>query len=231
MSICKGLYERILMYLDEITSLRSFKMIKQDNTFVSKGDLLCQSIIMDFFNEIYDDAIVISEELSPSLDSFDLTKRIITIDPIDGTENFVNGLKEWGVGVSIYCNGIHEESMIALPELGICLCTGGEIEVFKGSRICGLSSYMSPKDFEGLDKAYEYRIMGCCMFNMYNVIRGTFCKFLHLKGAYSWDILPGFNLALEHGLDVLVEGNPYRGEFLMPGIKYHFMIQKKTELN
>ena len=34
------------------------------------------------------------------------------------------------------------------------------------------------------------------MYNMYNVIRGCYRQFLHLKGCYSWDILPGMNLAL-----------------------------------
>lgn len=120
--------------------------------------------------------------------------------------------------------------MIALPELGLSLFTGETIDIITGSRICGLSSYMSSGDFERLDGSYEYRIMGCCMYNMYNVIKGSYSKFLHIKGAYSWDILPGINLAIEHGIHVFIEGKPYKGEFLMPGVKYHFVAGRTNDL-
>jgi len=226
MDICHGIYETVVEHLDEILALRSTKMLKSDNTYVSKGDLLCQKVVFDYLNSTLDDFKVVSEEADFSNVSINSAKRIITIDPIDGTENFVSGLKEWGVGVSVYCDGTHEQSMILLPELGLSLFTGESIDEVEGSRICGLSSYMSGDDFSGLDKSYEYRIMGCCMYNMYNVIKGSYSKFLHLKGAYSWDILPGINLAIEHGLRVLIEGELYHGQFLQPGVKYHFEVDR-----
>ena len=224
MDVCRGIYAVIESHLDEILSQRSTRKLKTDNTFVSKGDLLCQEIIFNYLKRTLDDYVVISEESDYGKIDIASSKRVITIDPIDGTENFVSGLKEWGVGVSIYNDGCHEQSMIALPELSLCLCTGDRVTAIDDSRICGLSSYMSPEDFDGLDKSFEYRIMGCCMYNMYNVIKGSYCRFLHLKGAYSWDILPGINLALEHGLTVAIDGEPYHGEFLNPGIRYRFQI-------
>jgi len=229
MDICRGIYNEVLSHLDKIVSLRSTKMLKPDSTFVSKGDILCQEIIFSYLNRSLDDFVLISEEADFTNLHTDSAKRIITIDPIDGTENFVSGLKEWGIGVSIYCNGIHEQSMIMLPELGLSLFSGDMIEGVSDSRICGLSSYMSSDDFIGLDNTYEYRIMGCCMYNMYNVIKGSYSKFVHLKGAYSWDILPGINLSLEHGLSVSIDGKPYKGEFLMPGIKYRFIVGRKLD--
>lgn len=84
---------------------------------------------------------------------------------------------------------------------------------------------MIPKDFEMLGSGFEYCIMGCCMYNMYNVIHGSYCLFQHLKGCYSWDILPGINLALEHGLCVDIEGRSYNGEFLEPGKKFRFIVR------
>lgn len=230
MDICHGIYNEVLSHLDEIVSLRSAKMLKSDNTFVSRGDILCQEIIFNYLDRSLDDFVLISEEADFTELPVEAPKRIITIDPIDGTENFVSGLKEWGIGVSIYSNGIHEQSMIALPELGLSLFTGDAVEEIRGSRICGLSSYMSSGDFSGLDESYEYRIMGCCMYNMYNVIKGSYNRFVHLKGAYSWDILPGINLALEHGLNVTIDGTPYNGEFLKPGIKYRFVVTRDSML-
>lgn len=223
--ICRGIESLIMENLQQILSLRHTGKLKADNTFVSEGDLLSQELIFSFLRDNVINCKIISEESANSLDDLKEYEYIVTIDPIDGTENFVSGLKEWGVGVSVYKNLEHHQSMILLPELRISLCTGDKIERYKGSRICGLSSYMTNADFELLEKGFEYRIMGCCMYNMYNVIKGSYNRFQHLKGCYSWDILPGINLALEHGVEVKIEGKPYKGEFLLPNIKYKFEVK------
>lgn len=226
MDICKDIRAIIKNNLNEILSLRSTGTLKPDNTFVSKGDLLCESLIFEYLKSNLTNYIVISEESNNDLSLINDVEYVITVDPIDGTENFVSGLKEWGIGISVYRNGKHNQSMIALPELDIYLCTGDQLDRIFNSRICGLSSYMTPNDFDKLDKGFEYRIMGCCMYNMYNVIHGSYALFQHIKGCYSWDILPGFNLALEHGLNIEIDGKKYKGEFLYPGIKYKFSVSK-----
>lgn len=226
MNICKDIRTIIKNNLNEILSLRSTGTLKPDNTFVSKGDLLCESLVFEYLKNNLTNYIVISEESNNDLSLINDVEYVITIDPIDGTENFVSGLKEWGMGISVYRNGKHYQSMIALPELDIYLCTGDKLDRVFNSRICGLSSYMTPNDFEKLEKGFEYRIMGCCMYNMYNVIHGSYAQFQHLKGCYSWDILPGINLALEHGLNVEIDGEKYEGQFLHPGIKYKIFVFK-----
>lgn len=225
MDICRNIYQLIKNNLSVILSLRNTGILKADNTFVSKGDLLCESLVFGFLKDNLTDYIVISEESKNDLSKINEVEFVVTVDPIDGTENFVSGLKEWGIGVSVYRYGKHYQSMIALPELDICLCTGDKLVKIQNSRICGLSSYMTSEDFEQLGKDFEYRIMGCCMYNMYNVIHGSFKQFQHLKGCYSWDILPGVNLAIEHGLDVVIDGKSYKGEFLQPGVKYRFIVK------
>lgn len=221
---CKELYSRIQRELPKILSLRQTGKLKPDGTFVSEGDIMSERLVVDYFRHKIEDCVIVSEESPFDVVAIEKAMWLVTVDPIDGTENFVSGLKEWGMGVSIYHQGKHYESMIALPELDICLITGESLDTIDRSRICGLSSYMNPGDFEQLRGEYEYRIMGCCMYNMYNVIRGSYAKFSHLKGCYSWDILPGMNLALEHGKTVILEDKPYSGEFLMPGVKYRFTV-------
>lgn len=223
-NICKEIKAIIMEHLPQILSLRSTGVLKSDNTFVSKGDILCQNLIITYLMKNISNCKIISEETENITDDLTNYEYIVTIDPIDGTENFVSGLKEWGVGISIYRHMIHYQSMILLPELGLHLCTHEKVNRRKGSRICGLSSYMKKTDFESLDKNFEYRIMGCCMYNMYNVITGAYCHFTHLKGCYSWDVLPGFNLALENGLDVVLGDAHYKGEFLLPNVKYFFEV-------
>jgi myo-inositol-1(or 4)-monophosphatase len=224
MNICSEIYRIIKSRLSDILALRQTGHLKDDNTFVSEGDLLCEKLIINYLRENLTNCLVISEESYNDLTNLNCVEYAVTIDPIDGTENFVSGLKEWGTGISIYKNMRHFQSMIALPELDICLCTGDKLEHVRNSRICGLPSYMTVRDFETLEKGLEYRIMGCCMYNMYNVIKGSYQQFQHLKGCYSWDILPGLNLALEHGLQPVVNGVKYDGRFLLPNVKYRFNV-------
>jgi myo-inositol-1(or 4)-monophosphatase len=228
MDICRDIYTIIKGYFPNILALRNTGTLKDDSSFVSEGDLLCEKLIFEYLENNLQNYLVISEESPNDLSKINEVEYIVTVDPIDGTENFVSGLKEWGTGVSVYKNKKHYQSLIALPELDICLCTGDKIEKNYNSRICGLSSYMTPEDFATLDKGLEFRIMGCCMYNMYNVIKGSYRQFQHLKGCYSWDILPGMNLALEHGLSPVIEGKIYDGRFLEPNIKYNFILRNNT---
>lgn len=226
MDICRSIKNLVKEHLSTILSLRDTGELKKDNTFVSKGDIFCQDLIISFLKENLADCYIISEELDDfNPEELKAHEYVVTIDPIDGTENFVCGLKEWGIGISIYRRSSHYQSMIFLPELNESLISGDIIEKKYRSRICGLSSYMTANDLEAINKGFEYRIMGCCMYNILNVIKGSFSQFTHLKGCYSWDILPGLNLAIENGKYVEIEGRPYNGEFLMPKIRYHFIIK------
>jgi fructose-1,6-bisphosphatase/inositol monophosphatase family enzyme len=106
------------------------------------------------------------------------------------------------------------------------LGTGDKCEKFV-SRIRGLSSSLTKEDLLAATSGYEYRVLGCCVYNMLNVIRGSFHSFENPKGANSWDILAGLNLALEHGLAVTVEGNKYAGEYLPADQKYRFKVEQR----
>jgi myo-inositol-1(or 4)-monophosphatase len=225
MSICEAIIIEIKLHLNDIISLRQSFVSKSDGSYVSKGDLLVQSIVIDFLKKYLPCHVLISEELAP----FDNTTWIPTgsyfvLDPIDGTENFVSGLREWGVGISIYTDGIHKESCIYLPEIGDEQCTGMPIKKYK-SRIYGLSSSLNKSDLIGLpDNGFEYRIIGCSMYNMLAVVRGSFVVFENVNGVHCWDVLPGLNLALESGCEVLVDDRLYTGEILFPVKKYKIKI-------
>lgn len=224
-SICNELIKIIQSNLDPILALRGKKVLKKDKSYVSEGDILCEKLIFDFFHNLNRKVIFISEEsCSSDFIPTDTESYIVTIDPIDGTENFVSGLKEWGIGISIYQGSNHIESMILLPELNEFIITGQTVSKYD-SRICGLSSSLTKDDLIDLKEGFEYRIIGCCMYNMLNVIKGSYKSFENPKGAYSWDILPGLNLALEHKLEVSVENKPYYGEFLQPNKRYRFKVE------
>jgi myo-inositol-1(or 4)-monophosphatase len=226
MTICENIKTIILENLKSILELRNQKTQKEDGSYVSKGDLLCEELIKNFLKENHPDFFLVSEE-TPEENLLNIKQEnILILDPIDGTENFVSGLKEWGVAVCVYKNQQHVESMLALPELNEYIITGDTFIPFE-SRIYGLSSSLNKEDLLQLKEGYEYRIIGCCVYNMLNVVRGAYKVFENPKGAWIWDIIPGLNLALENNLNVNVNGKEYHGELLEPNKKYRFRITNK----
>ncbi|MDC1018365.1 hypothetical protein OAR36_07915 [Pseudomonadales bacterium] len=225
MTICHEIKDAIDSRLDEILELRRKFVSKGDGSYVSEGDLLVQTIVLGIVNSRLPEYVLISEEFAPFENlTWDESGSYVILDPIDGTENFVSGLKEWGVGISIFRNGIHEESCIYLPELNEFLASGMSFEKFS-SRIIGLSSSLDRSDLLSLPPSdYEYRIIGCSMYNTLLAVKGSFVVFENVKGVNCWDVLPGLNLALEHGSQVLVDNMPYSGEILFPIKKYKIKI-------
>ncbi len=219
------IFDCVTKSIDKIIKLRNKKTLKNDGSFVSEGDLLIQSIVFDEINRLYPNHELISEEMAPFINvKWNKSGSYVILDPIDGTENFVSGLKEWGVGISVFTNGKHEESGILLPELNEILVSGMKVKKYN-SRIYGLSSSLSCTDLQSLKyENYEYRIIGCSMYNTLNAIKGSFAVFENFNGVNCWDILPGINLALENRCTTSVDGKSYKGEILFPTKKYTIKI-------
>lgn len=211
--------------LPQVLNLRDRFVQKCDGSYVSEGDLLVQSIVLDYVKLNMPGYELISEEFAPFGDRiWDAAGSYVVLDPIDGTENFVSGLKEWGVGVCIYTHGQHDQSCIYLPELDDVQITGMPMRKFQ-SRIRGLSSSLIKQDLLDLpESGFEFRIIGCSMYNTLAAVRGAFAVFENVNGVNCWDVLPGLNLALEHGCRVSVDDRPYTGEMLFPVRKYKIRI-------
>lgn len=229
--ITAELCERIRVALPAVLDGRDCIHLKDDNSYVSEGDLLIQSIAEKWVRELLPHYQLISEEMAPFDNDWDPLGKYVVLDPIDGTENFISGLKEWGVGVSIYADGRHIESCIYLPELGELQHTGMPMRRYR-SRIKGLSSSLTSEDLAELKRepGLEYRIIGCAMYNLLMAARGSFHIFENVNGVNCWDILPGLNLAREAGCLIWVDGEPYDGGMLFPTRKYRIRIEQ-SEVN
>lgn len=210
--------------LDSIIVLRNARRLKDDGSYVTEGDLLVQRKVTELVIASFPAGRLLSEE-SDLTEETDLhTGWVVVLDPIDGTENFTSGFPIWGISVCCYLDGSHIGSMIGCPELGSWLRTGDPLVRYT-SRIRGLSSSLNKEQLATIAPGPEYRMFGCCVFNMLSVIRGSLLTFENPKGAAIWDILGGFNLAREHGLKVEVDGEEYRGELLSANRKYRFKIE------
>jgi myo-inositol-1(or 4)-monophosphatase len=184
-----------------------------------------QDLIIGFFLTKIPDIDFLSEEKKIELRNT-YQKKLLIIDPIDGTENFISGIPIWGVALSYWENRQHVSSMIYLPELNKYIITGEKL-VYNQSRINGFSSSINRELLTLIEPSKESRIFGCSVFNFYNVITKSFKSFENPKGAYIWDLSAGLNLALEHGCKVTVEGKEYHGEFLDPNKRHRFKVSNE----
>ena len=224
-NICENFKQIIINSMEDIKNLKNKTIQKSDNSFVSEGDLLVQKLIADEIKKKYNNYYFISEE-NDHKEKWKKYNDFIVLDPIDGTDNFISGMKEWGVGISIFKDKEHTESMIFLPDMNITLKSGDKVSKNK-SRIIGMSSRYFKKGLKPCDNNFEYRALGCSMINMYYVITGSFKSYVDTNGGFIWDILPGLNLALENNCEVYVEGEKYNGQFLSPGKRYKLEILNK----
>lgn len=219
----------IAQHMPEVQRGRFNITYKPDGSPVTISDRYLENLIRSHLEQHLPDLAFVGEESfdfqSPSQDGY-----LALLDPIDGTENFCSGLKEWGVSLSIWKKGVHLGSMLLMPELDERLLTGDSVPpVF--SRITGLSSSFNEGIVDALRSAVEYRVTGCAVYNLMNVIRGSFSRFINPKGAYAWDLLPGLVLALEHNCLVTVNDEVYSGQFLDPTQRYRVDIQHRYDLH
>lgn len=215
--------------LPKTLSLRREIIWKPDGSPVTQADLLHERLLADFLRARLPGISLVAEESYAS--GMDLGGDwVAVLDPIDGTENFCSGLREWGVALSLWEKGEHRGSALMLPELGDVLISGKPFERYT-SRIVGLSSSYNDEIGAIVAAEPESRIMGCAVYNMYNVIRGTFSRFVNPKGAWCWDLQAGISLALEAGCDAYLEGEPYRGQFLSPTKRHRIDIRHRYDLH
>lgn len=210
--------ERILNLFPRIDNLRSKVHWKDDGSPVTEADFLIESELKLILEGVFTEVDLIGEE-SYSQGQIRGNDLVAVLDPIDGTENFASGLKEWGTSLSLWWRNRHLASMLLLPELGQRLVTGTGATKHR-SRIAGYSSSMSKGLISKLDVSKENRITGCAVLNLYNVITGRFASFHNPVGAYSWDLLAGLQLALENNCEVMIDGQKYQGQYLAPGRRY-----------
>lgn len=216
-SLIKNLLPKLLNGRKEI-------VYKPDGSPVSSSDILLEETLVDYIRARLEGIEFISEEsvVTQSVRPTD-ANLLAVIDPIDGTENFVSGLREWGVSISFWSRGRHQFSFLYLPEFDEYIDSLTKVNRLS-SRIKAFSSSMCEEISNELNKGGENRISGCAVFNHINVLKGRYASFYNPKGAWVWDMLGGVNIALANGLSVTVDGVPYNGEFVDTDCKHSFKI-------
>ena len=204
---------------------------KSDGSPVTEADLLLEQRLTAWLRERLPGLGVIGEEsFAEGAPALAREGWVAVLDPIDGTENFCSGLKEWGVSLSLWHEGEHAGSLLMLPELGESLASGEDV-VRVPSRITGYSSSMDPAILAGIAQGGETRIFGCAVYNLFNVTRGALARFVNPKGACAWDLIAGLMLAREQGCDILVNGKTFDGSFLDPHRRHIVDIRHRYDFH
>ena len=90
------------------------KIIKDDNTPVTNGDLEVNKIITNKLKEITPEIPIVSEEVSDNKDSGNLSTFWL-IDPIDGTYDYLNNKEEFTLNAGLIINKKPEIAIINAP--------------------------------------------------------------------------------------------------------------------
>ncbi len=112
-SIAKKAGEKALLVRQKGLKIKT----KQDGSRVCNADILCEQEILSALEELSPSIAVISEEQQSTLSSVyqTLPSLYYLVDPIDGTEVFINGEKEFCINIALICEGCPIMGVIYQP--------------------------------------------------------------------------------------------------------------------
>ena len=139
--------------------------------------------------------------------------RVWIVDPLDGTREYGEGRDDWAVHVALSIDGAPCVGAVALPGLGLTLCSGNPPSVPPpAQRLRMVVSRTRPAAealavAEALDA--ELISMGSAGAKAMAVVRGEADIYLHTGGQHEWDYCAPAAVALAAGLHVSrADGTP-----------------------
>jgi myo-inositol-1(or 4)-monophosphatase len=210
--------------LQQPTFVSGSVRVKPDGSYVTDADMQLHSHISELIAAQLPTCTIISEEAQVP---YPLPNKgwVAVLDPLDGTENFIDGRMEWSVCLSLWCDGTHAGSALVLPSIGARLISGDLLPRYTSNTYV-LSAAMVGKALPA--KFRGARVTGSAGWNFYHVIRGSFCGFVSPPNLRSWDIQAGICLAVEAGCAVRLNGVPYDMALLDSAQRYSVEILRNA---
>ena len=170
---------------------------KLDKSLVTKFDLILENELIQFFNEkgFFN---IISEENNSDLFEYD---QYLTIDPIDGTRNFVNGINKIVIMVSFIKNRKSIFSIIYNPIQNDFYYSFND-EIFKNHDQLVLKNYYQHTGFLGsnakeyfkneISKYIEKKRSRSIGYDVIEILEGD-RTFMTIYGSKIWDLFPAMS--------------------------------------
>lgn len=103
---------------------------KTPGQILTQSDLKVETMMRDGLARAFPDQPIVGEEFGRDAAISSAPDTFWTIDPIDGTANYVNGQPLWGIALGRVRNAKPDLGVIALPDLGVTLA-GSDAGLFK----------------------------------------------------------------------------------------------------
>ncbi len=203
-------------------ALRYFQKVnpvfKQDKTFVTKVDLEIEHFLVHKIKAVYPSHNIIGEEgIQNTNDS--LSPHTWTIDPIDGTTAFVQGLPGWGVSIGLLHQGHPLFGLFYMPLLNDLTYTTHQGQVYCDGRLLhrsvrqawGQKGFLAVTASAHNDyqiKTQRTRALGSIGANLVYTARGTAVG-AFIPKAHLWDLVAGAAILRSVGGELrYIDGSP-----------------------
>ena len=199
---------------------------KNPGDLVTVADREAEVLITRALLEAYPDAVVLGEEAHADdpglLATYAAADHAFTVDPVDGTKNFVHGSPDHAVMVGETRAGEAVRAWIWQPQHGLAWTAEKGAGVRRnGEPVTGPSRSADPGDWRGTTSLRRWlgrELPGlrpleltwvCCGVDYPKLVEGA-CDFILYGRANPWDHVPGSLLLTESGGYVgRADGEPY----------------------
>jgi 3'(2'), 5'-bisphosphate nucleotidase len=178
------------------------------------GDQTANAFLVHALREARPDDGLLSEEMKCDGGRLAMS-RVWIIDPLDGTREYGEGRSDWAVHVALAVDGVATVGAVALPGLGLTLCSGAPQPIAAcGAPLRMLVSRTRPAaEAVAVAEAMGAELlgMGSAGAKAMAVLRGEADIYLHTGGQYEWDTCAPAVVAQAAGLHVSrADGSPLR---------------------
>jgi fructose-1,6-bisphosphatase/inositol monophosphatase family enzyme len=196
------------------------RTMKKDGSILTKTDTELDKQITDKIKEYFPDSVIISEENPLPQQNTDSSEWIFTLDPIDGTDSYSQGMPGWCLAVGILNKNYDPVGAIVFaPRWGTEADGGNLLTLFPGDkiRINGKILDISELDFSsrkqimigsGIHNFFNYnfsnklRVSGSAVINIMGALLHTDVSGSIISPCYIWDIAAAHALIKAAGMDL-----------------------------
>ncbi len=179
-----------------------------------EGDRIANGFLCAALRKARPDDALLSEEEVDSVARCSVS-RVWIVDPLDGTREYSEGRNDWAVHVALAVDGIATIGAVALPALGLTLCSEKPHILPPANQPLKIVVSRTRPAAEAVVLANklgaELLPMGSAGAKAMAVVRGEADIYLHTGGQYEWDNCAPVAVAQAAGLHCSrLDGSPMR---------------------